>query len=546
MRGARSLDTLARLSPAASRVAAYVAALGMGGAFFYHLATHSQAYLGLFADDFFYYVVLADNLVRLGRLTFDGLTLTNGFHPLWFLIILVVRIFAGGLGTAFFAAVAVLLTGAMLATYEALRAFAVSLGASPAVAGPAAALLVPAANALIPMGMEIAVAIPLFAAFLALAARARLPLTSRDAVKLGVLGSLTVLARLDLALAVAMVVGAWLLLARPRAAAAARTLGAFACGGIALPLYLGFNLAVFGAMLPLSARAKQLRTSAGVNFEFLRGAWPAYGARNVALMLLALGALLFLSKRMPRVRPEARAVAAVALTFPVLFSGLNATLSDWFFFPWYAYPLPTAAVAAYAVVCQLIEPAVESAVPGGLAVVLAAAVMIRVPVQGMENFLRFGPGWSVDDNSLQSMAVELGQALKDRPGRLGMGDKAGITSFLVDRPIVQLEGLMADNKMLEHLRRQDPLDRIVEDYGIDYLVVSVIAGTPIDRRGGCYVVVAPNPQQAGPHSSKSVGKLCADPVIHLRTPYAPHSNFIPLETLVFDVRADKRATLGPP
>jgi hypothetical protein len=35
-----------------------------------------------FSDDAYYYAVIARNVVRTGRLTFDGVTLTNGFHPL--------------------------------------------------------------------------------------------------------------------------------------------------------------------------------------------------------------------------------------------------------------------------------------------------------------------------------------------------------------------------------------------------------------------------------------------------------------------------------
>ncbi|GEM_PF-3485006 len=39
-------------------------------------------------DDAFYYFVIARNIWQLGRVSFDGLVLSNGFHPLWMLAVL--------------------------------------------------------------------------------------------------------------------------------------------------------------------------------------------------------------------------------------------------------------------------------------------------------------------------------------------------------------------------------------------------------------------------------------------------------------------------
>ena len=44
-------------------------------------------------DDAFYYFKIADNIIQTGKLTFDGFSNTNGFHPLWLLFILPVKFF---------------------------------------------------------------------------------------------------------------------------------------------------------------------------------------------------------------------------------------------------------------------------------------------------------------------------------------------------------------------------------------------------------------------------------------------------------------------
>ena len=43
-----------------------------------------------FTDDFYYYLTTAKNYINLGVVTFDKISLTNGFQPLWFLIITLV------------------------------------------------------------------------------------------------------------------------------------------------------------------------------------------------------------------------------------------------------------------------------------------------------------------------------------------------------------------------------------------------------------------------------------------------------------------------
>jgi hypothetical protein len=145
------------------------------------------------------------------------------------------------------------------------------------------------------------------------------------------------------------------------------------------------------------------------------------------------------------------------------------------------------------------------------------------------------------------MARELSDRLPDRASRtLAMGDKAGVTTFVLGSPVVQLEGLVADRKLLEHVRKGDSLDHVVEEYGTDYLIVS-LATTTLEQRDGCYVIEQPNPMQAGLRSARMTGKICAPPVAHFYTPAGPHSwsGYHSLDTFVFDLRGERRHTLSP-
>ena len=124
---AERLPWIARHAAVLSRTSAYLASALVVAPFLYHLAHGSMAYLGLFEDDYFYYAIVADRLVMLGKLSFDGSTTTNGFHPLWFTVVVLLRVLFGRFGTAFYLALTVVSAVSMLVTYELARRFAQEL-----------------------------------------------------------------------------------------------------------------------------------------------------------------------------------------------------------------------------------------------------------------------------------------------------------------------------------------------------------------------------------------------------------------------------------
>lgn len=67
--------------PAMSRVA-LVGILGLAVLTLFYRMARAWSGTDFFADDAYYYAVIARNLAATGRMTFDGTTLTNGFHPL--------------------------------------------------------------------------------------------------------------------------------------------------------------------------------------------------------------------------------------------------------------------------------------------------------------------------------------------------------------------------------------------------------------------------------------------------------------------------------
>src|ERR1700722_17936420 len=396
------------MAPRLCRAIAYLAALLVVAPLAYHLARGSLAYLGLLEDDYFYYAIIADKLASLGKLTYDGTTLTNGFHPLWFLIVLTLRAVAGGLNGAFYAMLFAVFFASMIATYELARSFARALGASAALAPAVALVHCVATDVIVASGMETAVDVPLLLWLLLEVAQAK-PITPRRAAKLGLIASLAILARLDIALVVPMAFVGWAVLARPTLASFLRVLVPFGAAGLAVPAYAAFNLRVFGGIMPVSAMAKQLVTRFGVNINYLRVAalWTGYG-RTAGLTLVAgAGGLLGLPRRRARGqdvgRPQALFAGGLALAFSAIFFCVN-TLNGWMFFGWYAYPFAPALVAALTFVGMAIAPKVTEARRSRTVATIVAAAATVASVEAVQYFVERGPLWSIEDNGLLAMS----------------------------------------------------------------------------------------------------------------------------------------------
>lgn len=529
------------------RATAYLAALLVAAPLVYHVSRGSIAYLGLFEDDYFFYAIIADNLASLGRLTYDHQTLTNGFHPLWLLVLFLVRLVAGGMNNVFYIILAALFVGSGVATYELSRAFARSLGASAALAPAAALAYAVPADMISCLGMETAVGIPLFLWLLLEIARTE-SVTPRRAARLGVIASFAILARIDIGLFVILLAAAWLRLARPRLSTAWRVALAFAGGGFMVAIYLTINVIAFGSPFPISALAKQLVVRrAGFNLGYLWGVafHTAFGPTAGITLAVGAWALYALWRRgitaggasgTGSPRPAALLVGAVVLSFTGVFFFLNA-MSGWIYFGWYGYPLVPALVAALTLIGVWAAPSIAPPSRERIAAVLVAASAALGAGQGLYYFVTRGPLWTVQDNGVLATAIELADRMRDRKGVFAMGSIGAFAAYVTRQPFVQLEGLVSDRTMLEHIRNEDDLGPVLREYNVDYLVVTLYKAK-METHDGCYVITQPHAEWAGKRVAKMRGEICAEPILSFatRSPQHPWSIFSSLDTFVFDVR----------
>lgn len=289
----------------------------------------------LLEDDAYYYTVIARNIVRTGASSFDGISLTNGYHPLW-MIMLVAKDLV--FGDSVFA---------VLTLEAALTAAAVWLFLDrgncrqPWFCLPFVWLYMRIVPAMVLSGMEVSLLLFCVGLFVAALDRAGDD-TAVGAAFLGGAAALVVGARIDSAFFVAPA-----LLAAP---ISRRSRGlAFGVLGAAAGVYAIYDLAMFGMVLPVSSAVKSL---GGVQWNGrlvaqMSAQWTLFHLRSVLVVtllgLIVSPVLLVLSRpgTRGRVLATASTVGGVLYVAKLLFD------SSWCIWAWYGFAVIFPVLAAF-------------------------------------------------------------------------------------------------------------------------------------------------------------------------------------------------------
>ena len=485
----------------------------------------SETWPSFYEDDFYYYVVIAQHLVQSGLSSFDGTTLTNGYHPLWMAVLAGLLGLSGGANRGFFLLlVAVQITAYAAAIWQVARLLARENAPAPIIVG-ATLLFAVSFTVCAITGMEVIIAVPLIIAFIAEAQRAEAPGGLR-AFRFGLLASAVILARVDAAILVFLICAA-VLPALRSLASRPRDLLRLGLGLVPSGIYFGSNLVVFGTMLPLSSAAKSLAprfffNTVPLNEVFLNFSEPVVASVMTipAWCILACSVAGLLTWR--KSSPSARLRTATC-AFPPLFYMLLAVRSDWLIWEWYLYPIAVAVpLASLTMGKALYRWNARFAEPITVAAGLLFAV-IPATLQAAGHFVNFRPGV----NAMFTQAVALRPFITSHPGLYAMGDQAGTVTFLSHARMFQLEGLVEDKALLTDIANRKPLLAVLRSRHVDYYI-----GTGMDQDRGCWVGLEPKIYQAGAHSPEMAGRFCSAPVFAVKGTGNGH-------TLIFAVGEEK-------
>ena len=462
--------------------------------------------LAAYDDDAFYYFQIARNIATGHGSSFDGIHHTNGYHPLWMLVCVVLSWLATG--RAFFVLLQCVSFASFVVCFFAARKLFRQACRQNVLAEIAAVAVALQCLILTHGGMEITLTLPLALLLCVYRLRTGFTWSSRSAAIYGSLAALVVLSRLDSLLWIMLLLcGEFVLASRDSTKPYAKLILAAFIGALPLALYALSNHHWFHVWMPVSGMSKELRLHHGFTLAGLRSSLylldQVYGPLVVypalVVMLCAIARVLW-PRQAPQ-RIEVRAVAVSLMLFPVVQLLALGFTSDWAIWSWYLYPFVLAMLGALLLLLGDSPAKHEKARPGFyLPALLTCSLMLPMGVLYLATAIvgTEQPRWAAFALDLQGFA-------RSHPGIYAMGDCAGASGYVVPQPIVQTEGLVMDAAFLNNIRKQRDLRDVLQSYNVSYYVT--LRATQVN---GCFHVE--EPAQGGPDSPRMRTTLCQSPV----------------------------------
>jgi len=431
--------------------------------------------LAPFTDDFYYYLVTAKNFIQLGFPTFDTINLTNGFQPLWFFIVtLTTYILGDGI---FFNLVIFLIIGALsLLVFFECRKYLHNHGYSDD-----ANLFISSFISYLTLffskgGMEIALVN--YFIILSLSSLYKKPLI------FCLFLFLTLLSRLDAIWIVTFLFFTYTVINKKN------NLTGLLVFPLLTLLYLTFNHLIFGSFMPDSGAAKSLNKIITINLEtfnflFIHNSY-SYKFISILFLINVTGILLFFFK----IKKETNIFILSAIIFFIT----HSLRSSWKLWDWHFYYLS-----------------------------FSTPFILNEFLKILKNYFRYFyycvtiffvstffyltiKDYNINNDHMLNLSIQISDYYNKQNNDkvFAMGDMAGKVSFLLKKPVVQLEGLVSGRSMIEMIRMEKSLCDVFKKFQIDvYLTNSVF------KKNLYYEVY--EPAQAGDNGKKVSALITGEP-----------------------------------
>lgn len=442
--------------------------------FIYPLTLGDPQIRACYEDDFYYYLETAINFIELGFPTFDGEIATNGYHPLWFLIISgFVALF--GKGKFFFIAMNTFVLLLNVTSLVLLRKLLSLFLENKYYIETIVVVFIYKFINLSITGMEVIATVPII---LFLMYYFQKNYDKLNYFYLGLILSLTILSRLDTLLFSFI----FILLVTKYKKIGVKEISLIGLGLLPVGIYILSNIVLFDTIFPVSGMAKQIRHNYYPSFHALRLMY-LWNINAILLHLLPsiLIPILLLKKGvLSKVQLKSELVLSITF-FTLIYFPLLSIISGWRFFNWYFYP--------YALMIVILMLLLDT-IPNYKTLFAKYQKFIFVFA------LLYVTGWNLNYKFVRgykgfpfySEIEKLAEFVNTHPGKYAMGDRAGMLGYLSKYPVFQLEGLVEDKAYLENIRNSVDLKAVFAQYKIDYYISYNLE---TDKKSGKYLAIEP-------------------------------------------------------
>ncbi|MDE1931748.1 MAG: hypothetical protein KGI43_09320 [Alphaproteobacteria bacterium] len=484
------------------------------------------------SDDAYYYLRVASNIAHGAGSTFGNLVPTNGYHPLWQLVLVPVFWIVRAPDAAI-PAVFAISSVAWIAGVALYRRIGQLCDAEAAFLCGGIYLCwlctfaLPGGAGLVFLGMETTLALPILLWLVQLSLSRAIftaaPQPRHTLLTIGGVLTLLCLARLDAVFIAAAYIGAFVLIQQKRGLQAALRDGIVMGAPLALTLlaYMAANQILFDAAMPVSGTAKALGAPFANLNPLIASLWGAstLQARTIPLGLVFVAAAATVLALAWRKSGDARAdamrqqlviVAGVTLAGALLHLVYLCVGSSWPIWAWYGYGR---ALLGAIIVPLTLTVLWRRPIPASLVTAAVIGVLVLGSAATIAKRLALGDNQSSYWVHADSDAAKL-NALLPANAVVAMGDLAGSLGYRLRRPMVQTEGLVEGPEYLRRLRQLGGWEIYFAERGVtdiaaaDYQLLPCDDGAP-----NCHMVVEP---KVGDGPKVRIRVLDSDVVFHDR------------------------------
>ena len=433
-----------------------------------------------FTDDFYYYLTTAKNFVNLGLISFDKISITNGFQPLWFFFISLIFVISKN-DIIFNSIIIFSIFLFTFFTYFNFKKFFFQNKYGEKESHLIASLISFFTLFFSKNGMEISLAIYFFSLSLVY--------FQKNIIIFCLLSFFTFLSRLEFLIFYFVIFMNELFIKKKLNMDYIIKLSLLP---ILIILYLLINLHYYEIPLPESGIAKSLINEIKFNketFTFLSS--NSYGMRFISAMFYFnfLGIFFLFSTKIKN-------FTKISLLTTFIFFMSNSLRSAWPLWTWHFFFLGISSSLLINDFLNLFKLKFTKHFANFVGVFFVSVY-----------FFLFIKNFNINNDHILNIASKIEKYYsKSNYETFAMGDMAGKVSYLLDKRLIQLEGLVGGKKILTRIQNQNDLCDLFNELDVD-----VYFTTKIIKVGESYHVEEPS--QKSNNLKKMKGKILIEPQI---------------------------------
>lgn len=404
-----------------------------------------DGYLAFFDDDFYYYLETAYNFSQTGISTFDNIHETNGYHPLWFLILSSITFFFGKKIIAFYIVSFIQVITTYL-VYKQISILFEKILPEINYSKLTSIIITSFFMLIFKGGMEVILTVPLL---LLLINKSLEEITS--SYEIGLISLFAILSRLDSIFFIAIYVLFLIYLKKVN-------IFKFSLTMLPFIIYLLSNIIIFDTLMPISGMAKQLRTELYFESNVIRSFFDNtlnrifYGTIPGILILVNIFLIIIKYKANDK---KINYLFISILIFQISLVMYQSFFSGWVYWSWYFYSI----IFSYIITTYYLLKYLK----------LNKNLILLFTITILLYNLAFSFFKKPTSYDIYNEANEIKNFEKKYVGIYGMGDRAGLPSYYINSNLIQLEGLMMNRQYLEDLKSMKLID-LLKKYNVEYYI----------------------------------------------------------------------------